>query len=136
MGGKGKIGVIAENKKKYISFNIDVVVDEYVDDRGKVKEKKIQLRFINSFRFMWSSLDSLSSNLVGLSGMICNLCKESCVITHTDEYNVAHGRCKECYSRYSNHQLNQNFIFGNFLKLRLNYSDEQFWLLLRKGVYL
>ena len=96
MGGKGKIGVIAENKKKYISFNIDVVVDEYVDNRGKVKEKKIQLRFISSFRFMWSSLDSLSSNLAGLSGMVCNLCNESCVITHTDEYNITHGRCKEC----------------------------------------
>ena len=41
---EGKIGVIAENKEKYISFNVDVVVHEYVDDRGKIKEKRIQLR--------------------------------------------------------------------------------------------
>ena len=61
---KGKIGVIAENKEKYISFNVDVVVDEYVNELGKVKEKKIQLRFIDSFRFMVSSLDSLTNNLV------------------------------------------------------------------------
>ena len=61
---KGKIGVIAENKEKYISFNIDVIVDEYVDDRGKIKEKKIQLRFNDSIRFMASSLDSLMNNLV------------------------------------------------------------------------
>ena len=54
-----KISVIAENKENYISFTIDVMVDEYQD-----KEKKIQLRFINSFRFMASSLDSLTSNLV------------------------------------------------------------------------
>ena len=54
-----KIGVIIENKKKYISFTADVMVDEYQD-----KEKKIQLRFIDSFRFMASSLDSLTSNLV------------------------------------------------------------------------
>ena len=27
---KGKISVIAENKEKYISFNVDVVVGEYV----------------------------------------------------------------------------------------------------------
>ena len=61
---KDKINVIAENKEKYISFNVDVVVDKYVDDRGKVKEKKIQLRFIDSARFMVSSLDSLTNNLV------------------------------------------------------------------------
>ena len=68
--------MIAENKEKYISFNIDVMADEYVDELGKVKEKKIQLRFIGSIRFMGSSLDSLSSNLVGVNGMICNLCGE------------------------------------------------------------
>ena len=34
-----KIGVIAENKEKYISFTTDVMVDEYQDE-GKVKEKK------------------------------------------------------------------------------------------------
>ena len=60
----GNIGVIAENKKKYISFNADVVVDSYTDDSGEVKEKKIQLRFIDSMRFMASSLDSLTNNLV------------------------------------------------------------------------
>ena len=58
------MGVIAENMEKYISFNIDVVVDKFVDDRSKVKEKKIQLRFIDSVRFMASSLDSLTNNLV------------------------------------------------------------------------
>ena len=55
--------MITENKEKYISFTTDVVVDEY-QDKGKTKEKKIQLRFINSFRFMASSLDSLTKNLV------------------------------------------------------------------------
>ena len=58
-----KIGVIAENKEKYISFNIDAVVDTY-EVGDEVKEKKIQLRFIDSIRFMASSLDSLMNNLV------------------------------------------------------------------------
>ena len=49
---------------KYISFNIGIVVDSYMDDLGEVKEEKIQLRFIDSMRFMASSLDSLTSNLV------------------------------------------------------------------------
>ena len=61
---KGKIGLIAENKEKYIIFNVDVVVNEYVDELCKVKEKKIQLRFIDSIRFMANSLDSLMNNLV------------------------------------------------------------------------
>ena len=65
----GKIGVIAENKK-YISFNVDVVEYTYTDDSGKVEEKKIQLRFIDSFRFMASRLDSLTNNLVKEGGKL------------------------------------------------------------------
>ena len=40
------------------------MVDEFVDDQGEVKEKKIQLRFIDSVSFLASSLDSPTSNLV------------------------------------------------------------------------
>ena len=59
----GKIGVIAENKEKYVSFNVDVIVDSYMDDSGEVKEK-IKVRFIDSMRFRASSLDSLTNDLV------------------------------------------------------------------------
>ena len=121
---KGKIGVIAENKEKYISFQVDVVADKYVDEWGKIKEKKIQLRFMGSMRFMASSSDSLSSNLVGVSGMSCNLCGESCEITHVDEYYVAHGKCKKCYSGYSKLQLNKDSIFNDFDSV--GHNDEQF----------
>ena len=34
----GKIGLIAENKERYVSFTIDVVVDSYTDTSDKVKE--------------------------------------------------------------------------------------------------
>ena len=70
-----------------------------------------------------------------MSGMPCNECGESCKITHTDEDYATHGKCKDCYSGYSKHQQNKNFIFDNFLNLRVSHSDEQFGLLLRKGVY-
>ena len=53
----GSIGVITENKDKCTSFNIDVIVGSYEDEWGKIKKKKIQLRFIDSIRFMASSLD-------------------------------------------------------------------------------
>ncbi|XP_057292540.1 uncharacterized protein LOC130621248 [Hydractinia symbiolongicarpus] len=45
--GDEKITVIAENKEKYISFSLDVVVGEYVK-KGEKKNLRIQLRFIDS----------------------------------------------------------------------------------------
>ena len=60
--------VIAKNKEDYISFSVDVAVDKYVDKEGNEKEKLIELRFIDSFKFMSSSLDSLTKNLVSGSG--------------------------------------------------------------------
>ena len=56
--------VIAKDKEDYISFSVDITVDKYVDKEGNEKEKLIELRFINSFKFMSSSLDSLTKNLV------------------------------------------------------------------------
>ena len=56
--------VIAKNKEDYISFSIKVPVDSYIDNNGEEKDKLIGLRFIDSFKFMSSSLDSLTRNLV------------------------------------------------------------------------
>ena len=60
-----EIGVIAKNKEDYISFSIKVPVEKYIDKEGNKKDKLIELRFIDSFKFMSSSLDSLTKNLVG-----------------------------------------------------------------------
>ena len=53
--------VIERNKEDYISFSIKVLVNKY---EGQEKEKLIELKFIDSFKFMSSSLDSLTRNLV------------------------------------------------------------------------
>ena len=58
-----RMGVIAKNKEDYISFSIKVEVDRCIDKNGIEKSKKIELRFIDSFKFMSSSLDSLVNNL-------------------------------------------------------------------------
>ena len=56
--------VIPKNKEDYISFSIKVPVDSYIDKNGEEKDKLIELRFIDSFKFMSSSLDSLTKSLV------------------------------------------------------------------------
>ena len=56
--------VITRNKEDYISFSIKVPVEKYVAKNGEEKDKLIELRFIDSFKFMSSSLDSLTKNLV------------------------------------------------------------------------
>ena len=57
------MGVIAKNKEDYISFLIKAEVDKYINKKGIEKPKEIELRFIDSFKFMSSSLDSLINNL-------------------------------------------------------------------------
>ena len=56
--------VIAKSKEDYISFSIKVPVEKYIDKNGGEKDKLIELRFIDSFKFMASGLDSLTKNLV------------------------------------------------------------------------
>ena len=58
-----KIGAIAKNTENYISFSVKVEVDKFIDKAGNEKSKEIELRFIDSFKFMSSSLDSLVNNL-------------------------------------------------------------------------
>ena len=62
--GGAKMDVIAKNKEDYITFSIRVAVDKYIDKNGVEKSKEIELRFIDSFKFMSSSLDSLTNNLI------------------------------------------------------------------------
>jgi len=83
-----KINCIPNSEEKYISFSREVIVDKYKKD-GEEKTVRRELRFIDSFRFMPSSLEALSENL------------------HKDQ-------CKN---------------------LAKHYSDKQFDLLRRKGVY-
>ena len=58
-----KMGVIAKNKEDYITFSINVEVNKYIDKDGEERSKEIELRYIDSFKFMSSSLYSLVNNL-------------------------------------------------------------------------
>ena len=59
-----QVGVIAKNMEDYILFSIKVEVDKYIDKNGEERSKEIDLRFIDSIKFISSSLDSLVNNLV------------------------------------------------------------------------
>ena len=63
-GHASDMEAIAKNKEDYISFSIKVPVDSYIDKNGEEKDKLIELRFIDSFKFMSSTLDSPTKNLV------------------------------------------------------------------------
>ena len=95
---KNDIGVIAENKEKYISFNvkINVKLAGVRDEDGKEVHKNIQLRFIDSFRFMASSLDKLASNLCGTSGIQFDKCKGNMELTNISGDYIASFGCGRC----------------------------------------
>ena len=60
---EGNIKCIPNNEEKYISFSKDIVVGEY-EKEGKKHLIKHEIRFLDSFKFMASSLEFLVGNLV------------------------------------------------------------------------
>ncbi|XP_065639669.1 uncharacterized protein LOC136072392 [Hydra vulgaris] len=59
----GKLNCIPNNEEKYISFSKEIKLDEFTNKEGKKVEIKRELRFLDSFKFMAASLDSLTKNL-------------------------------------------------------------------------
>ena len=60
---EGKIDCIPNNEEKYISFTKEILVDKFINKEGEEKEVKRKIRFIDSFKFMATSLDNLVKNL-------------------------------------------------------------------------
>ena len=59
----GDIKCIPNNEEKYISFSKDIIVGEYENKKGEKVKIKNEIRFLDSFKFMASSLESLVGNL-------------------------------------------------------------------------
>ena len=59
----GNIDCIPNNEEKYISFTKNTVTGSYTNKEGKTKPIKHKIRFIDSFKFMSTSLDNLVNNL-------------------------------------------------------------------------
>ena len=60
----GDLSCIPSTEEKYISFSKKIVVDEYFSRKmGKLFPKKFEIRFIDSYKFLQTSLANLVSNL-------------------------------------------------------------------------
>ena len=60
---EGNINCIPNNEEKYISFTKSIIVGSFPGKDGKIVNLTHQLRFIDSFKFMAASLDSLVKNM-------------------------------------------------------------------------
>ena len=60
---KGDFTCIPSTEEKYISFSKKVKVDEYQNKDGKTVSLNMELRFIDSFKFLQTSLANLVKNL-------------------------------------------------------------------------
>ena len=98
---KNDISVTAESKEKYISFNVKINVKlvEFKYNDGTQVHKNIQLRFIDSCRFMASSLDKLASNLCGTSGIQCDKCKGNMELINISGNYIASLGCERCRTK-------------------------------------
>ena len=58
-----ELDVIAQNKERYISFTKNILVKSNQDQTDNQKKVFLKMRFLDSYRFMASSLDELGINL-------------------------------------------------------------------------
>ena len=60
---EGNIDCIPNNEEKYISFTKTIQVGSYTNKKGEIKPLNHKITFIDSFKFIAVSLDSLVNNL-------------------------------------------------------------------------
>ena len=127
---EGLFECLGENTEKYITFSVPIKKEL---DNGESVSYKI--KFINSYRFMSSSLSTLVDNLSeGLHSDKCTDCK-SCLDYMSIKGNLLIFRSFECKKNFEK-KFNEEFIkrFANMYEF-CNKDINKFILLLRKGVY-
>ena len=97
--------------------------------------KNIQLRFIDSCRFVASSLYKLASNLFGTCGNQCDKCKGNMELINISSGDIASFRCERC-KRKKTKDLDDGVLKKNFNHTSGFWGcDEKFRLMIPKGVY-
>ena len=130
---EGNVECLGENTEKYITF--PVRLKKEIKNKNTIVEITYKIKFIDSFRFMSTSLSKLVDNLSeGLHNNRCVGCK-SCLDymkTKNEKLIFRCFTCKKNYEKDVNKELIKRFANTyNFCDNDLN----KFILLLRKGVY-
>ena len=60
---KENIECIPNNEEKYITFTKNIIVGQYTNKKGEVKDKTFKIVFKDSLKFMRSSIEALVNNL-------------------------------------------------------------------------
>ena len=124
---------LGENTEKYITFSVPIKKE--IENKNKIIELTYKLKFIDSFRFMSTSISKLVDNLSeGLHNNRCVDCKSylDYMITKDEKLIFRCFTCKKNYEKDFNKELIKRFANTyNFCDNDLN----KFILLLTKGVY-
>ena len=130
---EGEFDCLGENTEKYITFLVPIKNE--ITKKDKIIKISYKTKFINSYRFMSTSLSKLVDNLSeGLHNDKCKDCKSYLdYMTTKDEKLIF--RCFSCKKNYEK-DFNKDVIqrFANIYEF-CNGDLNIFVLLLRKGVY-
>ena len=128
---EGNFDCLGENTEKYITFS--VLLKKKIENKNL--EITYKIKFIDSFRFMSSSLSKLVDNLSeGIHNNKCFDCKSNhdYIKTKNEKLILECFNCKQRYRKKFNKELIKRFASTyEFCNNDLN----KFILLLRKGVY-
>ena len=129
---------MGKNTEKYITFSVPIkkkITKKDKNGNDKITKISCKIKFIDSFRFMSSSLSNLVDNLSeGLHSDKCTDCKSYLdYMTNKDEQLIF--RCFECKKNYKK-DFNKE-LFNRFSSTYKFYNGDinKLILLLRKGVY-
>ena len=128
---EGNFECLGENTEKYKTFSVPT--------KKRIENKNMdisyKIKFIDSFRFMATSLSKLVDNLTeNIHSDNCVKCKSNlCFVNAMNEMLIF--ECVDCKKEYKK-ELNKKLIerFSNVYEF-CDYDINKFMVLLRKGVY-
>ena len=130
----GELECLGENTEKYITFPVPLKKE---NDNGKKIAYK--LKFIDSYRFMSTSLSNLDDNLSGVYVKECKRCMErkkirlNCELTgfKNGRLNYKCKKCKKLITKLANESIKNFPTLYKFCNDNLN----KFFILLRRSIY-